>query len=141
MTWTYTDDLSNDRDFVRYKLGDRTQTAQSPSDENIAYWLEYFEGDKYKTAAELARNLATTYRTLATSASEGTVKIGGMSLEGEASTYRQAADHYADLAESLEAREETGTGPTSPGYIERPSIFSIGMMDNSGYKDWGDIVR
>lgn len=141
MTWTYTDDLTIDRDFIRYKLGDRTETPQSPSDQNIAYWLEVFEGDKYRAAAELARNMAATYRTLATTASEGTVKIGGMSLEGEASSYRQAADHYTDLAEKLDDRGGDGTGPTGPAYVDRPSIFSIGMMDNTGYRDRGDIVR
>lgn len=132
MTWTYTDDPSVPRDFVRDLLGDDTESPTSPTDEQITYWLDFHDQDRYRAAAELARRWSRKLGKLAAlSSNEGTVKIGGMSLEGGGVSYRQGADYYADLAKELDAEGTTGNGNTvGPGYVPMPSQFSIGMMDN-----------
>lgn len=132
MTWSYDETaLATPLNFVRYKIGDTTQDSYSPSNELITYWLTTFAGDKYKAAAEIARNQARKFAKLALTSSEGTVKIGGMSLAGAAMSYETAKDYYTDLAKELDGRsgEYTG-GIASPAYTETYSQFSIGMMDN-----------
>jgi hypothetical protein len=146
MAWTYDEtQLDVPLNWIRYKLSDTVSTTYSPSDELVGYWLTFFDGDKYKAAAELARHLSRTYGKLATtSSSDGTVKIGGMSLEGpSASTYLQAKDFYADLAKELEGHDGSeGAHAITPSYAETCSIFSIGMMDNGWVNtDPTDIVR
>lgn len=132
MTWTYTTDPAVDRDFVRELLGDTTESDTSPTDEQITYWLAFFDGDKYRAAAKLARLWSAKLGNLAAiSSTEGTVKIGGMSLDGGTLSYRQGADFYIDLAAKLDAQATNTTGKTvGPSYVPTISRFSIGMMDN-----------
>ena len=134
MSWTYDEtDLATDLNFIRYKLGDTTQDAYSPSNELVAYWLAYYEGDKFKAAAELARNQALKFAKLSMSATDGTVKIGGMSLQGASISYAQAKDFYTDLAEELDGQATTGTGAAvTPSWEETDHQFYLGMMDNPG---------
>lgn len=128
MAWTYSADLTNDRDLVRFLLGDVTQTSFSLQDSEVQYWIGKntdADGkvDAYKTASEIANALANRFATKTNS----DVKIGGMALKYD---YQAMASQYRELSERLlDGRTAIAAGaPTWNDTI--PSSFGIGLMDH-----------
>lgn len=128
MAWTYSEDLSIDRDLVRFLIGDVKQTSFSLADSEIQYWITKntdTDGkvDAYKAASEVASALSNRFSTK--SASD--VKIGGMALKYD---YQQMAGQYRELAERLlDGRTAVAIGaPTWNNTL--PSSFGMGLMDH-----------
>jgi hypothetical protein len=125
--WNYGGDLNNPADLVRYLIGDTTQAKHSPTDTEIEYWMTVntTDGtiDAYKAAAQVARHLATRFRTLANSQ----VKIGDMSLTNN---YGTLADQYIDTADRLDGGANAG-GLGGPRWdTSVAGSFSMGLMDH-----------
>lgn len=128
MTWTYTNDLNITRDLVRNLIGDLEEDAYSPTDEVIAYWLDFYDDNAYQAAARIARNMSRRFRTLSTTATD--VKIGGMSLGDQSGNFAALADRFDQLAADLEDQSGPDTGTAVPSFAEVDSQFRIGMMDS-----------
>ena len=125
--WHYGGDLNNPSDLIRYLIGDTTSTRHSPTDTEVEYWitLNTVDGvtDTYKAAAQVARHLATRFRTL----SNSQVKIGDMSITNN---YGTLADNMDDIAARLEGGDNpTGKGGPIWGDNGRTGTFAIGFMD------------
>jgi hypothetical protein len=98
MTWTYGGDPSaNDRDAVRYLIGDTNTAKQQLSDEEIAFSLAE-EGGKYRAAAAACRAIAAKYGRMVDKA------VGDLRL-----SYSQLQKQYLDLAEKLDTKSSAGT--------------------------------
>lgn len=128
MAWTYSGDLTNDRDLVRFLLGDVTQTSFSLQDTEVQYWItkntdDAGKVDAYKAASEVASALANRFATKTAT----DVKIGGMSLKYD---YPAMAAQYRELAERLlDGRTAVAQGgPVFDNSL--PSSFGMGLMDH-----------
>lgn len=76
MTWSYTGDPStDDKDAVRFLIGDTVESEKLVEDEEIA-WAVTEWSDVYLAAASIADSVATQY------AVEGSVSADGMSFSG-----------------------------------------------------------
>lgn len=130
MAWSYTGLLAtNDRDLVRFLLGDVVVTSHSPQDGEVDYWITANinpatgKTDAYKAASEIASAMANRFQTTRATA----LKMGGMSIQYN---YAELATQYRDLAARLlEGRTATTVGgPVWDTTIA--SSFSMGMMDH-----------
>lgn len=123
MTWTYSGNPgSTKKDEVRFLLGDNKETAQSLSDEEIAYLLGLNSNDAYTTAAEGAGRMAVRYLGL----SATTKRVGDLSLSHD---YANQAAAYRELERILRAGR-TAYDVGSPYMADTSSNqFSVGMLD------------
>jgi len=93
MSWTYSGDpSSNDRDQVRFLIGDTLTADQLLSDEEIAWALT--QGSVYNASAISARAIAATFSRMADKT------VDDLSIK-----YSQKSKQYADLAVSLESKD------------------------------------
>lgn len=136
MTFTYTPPVdgifAEARDEVRYLARDTVETAQSASDEEIAYLLRQWDNDVYASAAALAMNLANSYDRLAAS-SGSSKKVGDLNIAGR--DYSLAATSYRALAEELRRRGSAGTSIPLLGLphdIANGPVFTLGQHDFPG---------
>lgn len=92
MSWTYGGDPSaNNRDFVRFEVGDTDTTDQLVTDEEIAGAVSLY-GNKWKAAAAVAQAIAGKFARRVDS-TMGKLKLA----------YSQRVKHYLELAKKLEA--------------------------------------
>ena len=140
MTWTYSDPSANDKDAVRFLVGDTDTNDQLVSDEEIAFFLDEFPSSTYHAAAEVAETIAAQF------AREVSHSGDGLSYSAE-----QLQSNYAELAERLRAqakrRYRSGAGPYVGGISWReremadadqdkiPSSFRSHMHDHPGTRD------
>lgn len=137
MTWTYSNPAENDRDAVRYLVGDTDTTDQLVSDEEIAYLLAE-EGNVYEAAAATAEAIAAKFaRTINQSGD-------GLSWNGS-----ELFKHYRELAKSLhglaKVKTRAGTKPYAGGIFKHDRVmddsnsslergyFRSRMHDNPNY--------
>lgn len=125
MTWSYGGDPSTStKDRVRYLLGDTKETAQSLTDEEIAYELTIAEDDAVKAAIAVAESMASRYAGLSGSSK----KVGDVMI---ANDHAGTAQRFRDLARRLAARYG---GIAVPLIMDtRESVFAIGAEDNMTY--------
>lgn len=130
MGWTYTGNpQDSDRDLVRFLLGDRTQTDQSLSDEELDYLIteHTVQGTvyPYRAASEAAGIIANRYIGMSSSMK----KVGDLTLETH---YAEQAGAFSALAERL-LRGRTGYAVGAPQFFDTTaSVFRIGQMDGQG---------
>lgn len=140
MTWTYSDPSTNDKDAVRFLVGDTDTNDQLVSDEEIEFFIEEFPSSKYHAAAEVAESIAAKF------AREVSHSGDGLSYSAE-----QLHQNYAALAERLRKqarrRHRSGAGPYVGGISWReremadadsdkiPTSFRSHMHDHPGTKD------
>lgn len=134
MTWTYGQDpAANNRDAVRYLIGDTNVRSQLRSDEEIAYALLEAGDNVSEAAANTLEQLAIVYARLAES----------MQLGRRRTQYGDRSAKFRQRAEDV--RVEAGVnaaGPLAP-QIEvadreaaltdesrTPTQFRVGMMRN-----------
>ena len=92
MGWTYAGDPSaNDRDFVRFEVGDTDTTDQLVTDEEIAGAVSVW-GNKWRAASNVAKAIAGKF------ARRVDTTMGKLKI-----SYSQRVKHYMDLAKTLEA--------------------------------------
>lgn len=134
MTWTYDGDPSaNDRDEVRYLVGDTDTSSQLTTDEEIAYAVAE-EADNLMAAARVAKALAAKFARLADKA------VGDLNI-----SYSQRQEAYLNLAKELETRSNRSGAPPYAGGIsisDKETVvdnddrvepaFRKGMNDNPG---------
>jgi len=100
MTWTYTGDPSaNDRDEVRFLIGDTDNTDQIVLDEEIAYAIAQ-EANNRLAAIRIIRAVAGKYSRKVDKA------VGDLKM-----SYGQIAKHYIDLAVHLESADDNLYAP------------------------------
>lgn len=147
MTWTYTGDPSaNNRDEVRFLIGDNDNTNQLVSDEEIAYAIAN-EATNKLAAIRIVRSLAGKYATKVDK-TVGDLKI----------SYSQMTKHFKELAVFLEESDASLYAPipyaggisisdkeTDRSDSDRSSpMFTKGMDDNpvsnvdNDNGDWDD---
>lgn len=124
MSWTYSGDPShNNRDAVRFLVGDTIESDQLATDQEIE-WALSLKTNIYSAAALLASGIATNFARLKIS-----VKIGPISEE-----YGNRADFYANRAADLEkaAVNNISVLPTFGQAVHEntPPIFSVGITDH-----------
>ena len=131
MTWTYSGDPSdNDRDAVRFEVGDTSSADPLVTDEEIAYILAG-EGTILSAAAKCCEMIAAKF------ARDIDKKIESTSISAS-----QRYKHYSELAKSLKQRiSGSGTPYSGSMYVadkeadesdsslKQPN-FKLGMMDN-----------
>lgn len=134
MTWTYGGDPSaNDRDEVRFLVGDTDTTDQLVTDEEIAYSVSD-EATNYNAAAKIARAIAAKF-SRKVDKSVGDLK----------QAYSQRVKQYLELAERLEGEAVGRTAKAYAGGISKSDketveedsdrvepAFEIGMHDPEG---------
>lgn len=141
MTWTYAPPVDgewpSDRDRIRFLVGDRTQSPQSVSDEEvdaiIAEWVAEYSApvDVYAVAALIADSMATSYEAEADTVSK---KVGNSSLS---KSYSSRSTRFRDLALRLAAKAKRGSsgailsgmGLSSEARRTGP-VFELRQMDN-----------
>lgn len=98
MSWTYGGDPSaNDRDAVRYLIGDTDKNHRQLTDNDIAFHLAE-EGGKYRAAAAACRAIAAKYGRMVDKA------VGDLKI-----SYSQMQKQYLDLADKLDTRSSSGS--------------------------------
>lgn len=130
MAWSYSGDPStDDKDHVRFLIGDTYSGDPLVSDEEIAFALTDESTSVYRAAAKVARHIAAFFR-----------RNVSYSMEGTAIQAQQRSEQFAALAEELEKRADKETVPASgnagiiadlPVYPESVAIFDIAMHDNT----------
>jgi hypothetical protein len=133
MTWTYTGDPSaNNRDEVRFLIGDTDNTDPIVQDEEIAYAVAQ-EANNRLAAIRIVRSLIGKY-SRKVDKSVGDLKI----------SYSQIAKNYTDLAKFLEESDDNlyapiayagGISLSDKDTVRQDSdrtdpIFKKGMNDN-----------
>ena len=138
MAFTYSGDPSgSDRDAVRFLLEDTVEASASFNDAEVA-WLLSQKPNVYRAAAQGARRKAAE-------AAEGVASktVGSLTL-----TYSERATKWLDMAKSLEAQANKGTGSAIAPYscgiskidkelvaadddFDKPDFYR-GMWDNEG---------
>lgn len=134
MAWTYGGDPSaNDRDEVRFLVGDTDTSDQLVNDAEIAYAVAE-EADNLMAAARIAKAIAAKFARLVDKS------VGDLSI-----SYNQRQEAFLNLASELETRSNrSGAAPYAGGIsvsdketVEdntdrvEPS-FKKGMNDNPG---------
>jgi len=118
MTWTYTKNLSDPRDYVRFLIGDTDNSSPKISDEEIAGLLDANDDDGVAAAAEGAESLAAFFADMRTE------------NVGDLENNRLKTDNYLKIARKLRARIETGDESEAvsvfAGGLRRPSTFRQG---------------
>lgn len=131
MTWTYGGDPSaNDRDEVRFLLGDTDTTDQLITDEEIAYAITQAATNR-GAAALCARAVAASF------ARRADRTVGDLRI-----SYSQQHKQYLELAERLESEAAYAVTPYAGGISKDDKetqeeledrvdpAFRIGMQDN-----------
>lgn len=91
MSWTYSGDPgANDKDLIRFLIGDTDSADEQLSDEEIAYLLTEYTAPK-RAALEAARSLQAKYSRLCDQ------RTGDISI-----SYSQRRDSYAALVRDLQ---------------------------------------
>ncbi len=99
MAWTYSGDpAANDRDAVRFLVGDTDTTDQQLNDAEIAY-LNAQEPNVYKAASQGAKTIAAKF------ARKADKEVGDLKIR-----WSQLQKSYLDLASELEERSISGVG-------------------------------
>lgn len=122
MTWSYSTDLSTDKDKVRFLTGLNDTTNQRVTDEEIAGMLSLAADNVYEAGAMIADSLAGKY------ASSQSLKIDGFSTD-----YSDKADQYRELAKRLRA-----TGKTAPGSLGTPFVGGISISEMDSVREDSD---
>jgi len=137
MTWTYNNDpTNNNRDAVRFLVGDTNFGAQMVLDEEITFALSE-EGNVHAAASLIAKAIAGKF------ASSSDRAIGDLKI-----SFSQRQKQYLDLAEQLRHRGDVSGGRAFAGGISKsektseeqdtdraPPAFERGMHDNVGTQD------
>lgn len=89
MAWTYRDPSSNDKDAVRFRIGDTDRDDKQLQDEEITYLLGLFT-NVVQASAEAARAIAAKY------AREASRTVGPVSIQANVKF-----EHYRDLADII----------------------------------------
>jgi len=106
MTWTYSaDPTSSPKDAVRWLVGDTNPDNPLVQDEEITWNLTEMNYEVYRTAANTAQNIASTFTGLAQSTSKS---VGGLSLS---QSYGDRAQRYERLSKDLLARSRRVNPP------------------------------
>lgn len=92
MAWTYSTDLTADKDKVRLEIGDTLSTDGQLQDEEIVYVLTR-DGSVTSAAISCCRMLASRYARYVDK------EVGDLKK-----MYSQRVEHYTTLADKLEAR-------------------------------------
>lgn len=112
MAWTYSGDPStNDKDAVRFLIGDTDTTDQQLQDEEITYLLNINGGDVYDAAIAAARSLASKY------SRQADTRIGDYSVSAS-----QRAAAYLALAKELQQQQVANLVHTSTPYAGGISV-------------------
>lgn len=132
MAWSYSGNpAASEKDWIRFQLGDRLETAQSLSDEEIAYLIaEYASQGRYKPASKAAEAMAANY--MATSVTQK--KSGDLQLSYG---YADTGKRYLALAVSLAGGENSVVQEEAAAISTDDSeghIFSIGMGDGHDFR-------
>lgn len=141
MTWTYVDPNNNDRDKVRFLIGDTDSTEPLLSDEEIAFTIAEAGGSVYQGGHDACYAISAKFSRMAQSKS-----VGDLSL-----SYADRAGAYAAQAKRLQelgARREPPSIWVAPGSLVRAdnrtdsgsngTEFWTGQMD---YLRTGDVFR
>lgn len=136
MTHTYTPPLagvfSSPLNEIRYLSEDTVETAQSLSDEEIAYELIYWLTPRATAAAALDRR-AGKYELLASSKG-ATLKVGDLSIGTR--DYAMSAASLRALADRIRNGGQSGDTPTFtialPPTSAGKSVFRLGINDLRG---------
>lgn len=124
MTWTYSGDpASNNRDAVRFLVGDTDTTDQLISDEEIAYLLDvYIEAPSAAVGA--ARSIAAKF----SRQSDQARTVGDLSLSEsfsqKSNQYHHLGDHLAGIASGITAPPIPVANTGALG-----AEFTIGLLD------------
>lgn len=128
MTWSYSGDpASSPKDWIRFRLGEKVQTPQSLSDEELLYLLAQNDNVPYMAASKAAEIMSAAHAATSVTSKQ----VGSLRLSYG---YAETASRYARLAKELAGGETAGllgmiSTDTSDGY------FEIGMMDADGDRD------
>lgn len=140
MTWTYNAPVAgvwpDETSHVRFLVGDRVQSPQSLSDEEIAALIAEDVADNgspadvYAVAALVADAMATSYEAEADSTSK---KVGNSSLTR---SFTSRSTRFRDLAARLAAKARKGSTSTLTGMglsdanRRAEPVFEQRQMDN-----------
>jgi hypothetical protein len=132
MSWSYRDPSANDKDWVRWRVGDTDYTDQLQSDEEIIDVLS-IEGNKYMAAAQTAEAISGQL------SREADKTVGPLRIATS-----QRADGYAKLAKRIRSEIAGRVAPYAGGIsvadmdaVEAdtdrvPADFAVGMDDTPG---------
>lgn len=121
MTWTYNGDpSSNDRDQVRFWLGDTDSTDEQLSDEEIAFLLDINADEPLSAAIDGAQGLMAKY------SRETNRAVGDLQVEAQAKVV-----HYAALIDRLRImnNRKRNVGGIFIGNDQKQRLFEVGDMD------------
>lgn len=122
MTWIYAGDPSaNDRDEVRFLVGDTDTTDQLVTDEEIAYAVAE-EGNNLLAAAKVAKAIMAKFARLVDKS------VGDLKL-----SYSQRLTAYKELVDQLTDRGMVSTGA--------PFAGGISITDKNNREDETDRVK
>lgn len=146
MTFTYTAPDANDKDAIRFLVGDTDVTDPQLQDEEISWALSIWQpvwGTLQYVASVLAENIAAKYTREANLSADG-VSVG---LGAVAQQYRDLAQSLREQHNSLLVGGFPDVGGVSPGeglaWNVKPFTFGKGMDDNveAGQQDFGGEVE
>lgn len=107
MTWTYSGDpAANDRDTVRFLIGDTNTNDQRASDEEIAWAITEEPGSLYTAAALVVRGIIAKYANLVDK------EVGDLAL-----SYSQRLDWYKALLADLSKKSSMRSSRVYAGGI------------------------
>lgn len=129
MAWTYDGDPSaNNRDKVRFLIGDTDSSNQLLQDAEITFLLDQWNTNAYVAAAHACAALAAKFA----AKSDYSKSVGDLSISTQ---YGQQADRYKSLGAQLLAQAAQAAPPSptfytdTDGNVGHESKFSIGMDD------------
>lgn len=125
MTWTFGGDpAANDRDQVRFLVGDTDTTDQLATDEAIA-WAIAQRPSVYSAAATIARGIAALFSRRAST------QVGNVQV-----TMSQMSKQYLVLAQTLEAQANI-----EDGALGTPVVMGVSRDEMYDVRDDEDRVR
>ncbi len=129
MAWTYDGDPSaNNRDKVRFLIGDTDTDNQLLQDAEITFLFNEWNSNAYLAAAHACDSLAAKFAGKA----DNSKSVGDLSISTQ---FGQQADRYRSLGAQLLAQSAQITPPSPTVYVDDESnvfgkqMFSIGMED------------
>lgn len=131
MAWSYSGNPgANNRDSVRFLLGDTDDTDEQLQDEEVDWLLSTNNDDVYEAAIDGAMSLVAKYSRMVNRT------VGDLSVEAQ-----EYVTHYNVLIERLKtmrSRKKPAAG-IFIGNDSQQRLFEIGDMDfSSDYKDIGN---
>jgi hypothetical protein len=124
MTWTYSGDpAANNRDSVRFLIGDTDTTKQQLTDEEIAFLLTQSGDNVYLAGASACYAIAADYARLVDK------EVGDLVID-----YSQRVEHYMTLGKQLEKQASKKS---------TPNIFSAALntADKNAIDDDTSLVQ